>query len=127
MQRKKDIQSLSRLRLDLRSRLRELERSVEVVFGRDSLVKGTVYELARKCGKPSCACTRGELHRSMVLSWSHRGKTRLMSIPPERLTELSGKSEEYQRLRRARAQVSAICKQMLTIIDHMEKLRVEEP
>ncbi|MGC1455790.1 MAG: DUF6788 family protein [Nitrospirota bacterium] len=127
MQRKKDIQSLSRLRLDLRRRLRELERSVEVVFGRDSLVKGTVYELARKCGKPSCACTRGELHRSMVLSWSHRGKTRLMSIPPERLTELSGKSEEYQRLRRARAQVSAICKQMLTIIDHMEKLRVEEP
>jgi hypothetical protein len=127
MQSKKDIQSLSRLRQDLRRLLNEMERSVETVFGRDPMVKGTVYEMARKCGKPSCACTRGQLHRSTVLSWSHRGKTRLLSIPPERLTELRGKTEEYQRLRRARAQVSAICKQMLAIIDRIEKLRMEEP
>ena len=54
-----------------------LESSVQVVFRRAPLVKGNVYEMARKCGKPSCACTRGELHRSMVLSWSQRGKTQL--------------------------------------------------
>jgi hypothetical protein len=91
------------------------------------MVKGTVYEMARKCGKPSCVCTRGQLHRSTVLSLSHQGKTRLLSVSPERLTELRGKTEEYQRLRRARAQVSAICKQMLAIIDRIEKLRLEEP
>jgi len=127
MQRKKDIQSLSRLRQDLRRLLDDMERSVETVFGRDPMVKGTVYEMARKCGKPSCACTRGELHRSMVLSWSHRSKTRLLSVPPERLTELREKTEEYQRLRRARANVSALCKQILAIIDRIEKLRLEEP
>lgn len=127
MQRKKDIQSLSRLRLDLRRRLRELERSVEVVFGRDPLVKGNVYELARKCGKPSCACTRGQLHKSMVLSWSDRGKTRLLSIPPERLTELRAKSEEYLRFREARADVTVIYRQILIVIDRIENLRLEEP
>jgi uncharacterized protein DUF6788 len=127
MQGKKDIRSLSRLRLDLRRLLRELERSVEVVFGRDPLVKGTVYELARKCGKPSCVCTRGELHRSMVLSWSHQGKTRLLSIPPERLTELRVKSEGYSRFREARADVTVLHKQILTVIDRIEKLRLEEP
>jgi len=127
MQKKKDIQSLSRLRLDLRRLLRELERSVEVVFGRDPLVKGNVYELARKCGKPSCACTQGQLHKSMVLSWSDRGKTRLLSIPPERLTELRVKSEEYSRFRKARADVTVLYRQILVVIDCIEKLRVEEP
>lgn len=127
MQNKKDIQSLSRLRLDLDRLLKELKRSVEVVFGRNPLVKGNVYELARKCGKPSCACTRGQLHKSMVLSWSDRGKTRLLSIPPERLAELRAKSEEYLRFRKARAEVTALSKQILTIIDRIEKLRLEEP
>jgi len=124
---KPSIQSLSRLRQELRRLLEELERSVEVVFGRDPLVKGSVYEMARKCGKPTCACARGQLHRSLVLSWSHQGKTRLKSIPPERLQELRRKSEEYLRFRRARAQVTVICKQMLSVTDRIETLRREEP
>ena len=124
---KPSIQSLSRLRQELRRLLEELERSVEVVFGRDPLVKGSVYEMARKCGKPTCACARGQLHRSLVLSWSHQGKTRLKSIPPDRLQELRRKSEEYLRFRRARAQVTVICKQMLSVIDRIETLRREEP
>ena len=124
---KPSIQSLSRLRQELRRLLEELERSVEVVFGRDPLVKGSVYEMARKCGKPTCACARGQLHRSPVLSWSHQSRTRLKSIPPERLQELRRKSEEYLRFRRARAQVTVICKQMLSVIDRIETLRREEP
>jgi hypothetical protein len=125
--REEDIETLSRLRQDLRRLLGELNRSVKVVFGRGPLVKGNVYEMARKCGKPSCACTRGELHRSMVLSWSHRGKTRLMAIPPERLAELRKKSDEYLRVRRARAHVSVLHKQILAVMDRIEKLRMEEP
>ncbi len=127
MQEKKDIETLSHLRQDLRRLLGELKRSVKVVFGRGPLVKGNVYEMARKCGKPSCACTRGELHRSMVLSWSHRGKTRLMSVPPESLADLRRKSEEYFRVRRARARVSVLYKQILAVMDRIEKLRMEEP
>ena len=124
---KPSIQSLSRLRQELRRLLEELGHSVEVVFGRDPLVKGSVYEMARKCGKPTCVCTRGQLHRSLVLSWSHQGRTRLKLIPPERLQELRRKSEEYLRFRRARAQVTVICKQMLSVIDRIETLRREEP
>ena len=124
---KMPIQSLSRLRQELRRLLEDLECSMEVVFGRAPFVKGNVYEIARKCGKPSCACARGQLHKSMVLSWSHQGKTRLRSIPPERLEELRRKSEEYLRFRRARAQVSVICKRMLSVIDRIETLRREEP
>ena len=119
MQNKIDAQTPSRLRQDLRRLVVELEGPIEAVFGRGPHVKGTVYEMAGKCGKPSCACAQGELHRSTVLSRGHRGKTRLMSVPPERLIELRGKSEEYQRIRGARAKVAAI--------DQIERIRREEP
>ncbi len=127
MQKESRLQNLSRLRQALRQRLKELERSLDVVFGRAALVKGNVYEMARKCGKPSCACTRGQLHRSMVLSWSERGKTQLFSIPPDRLAQVRHKSQEYLRFRRTRARVSQICKGMVALLDRIEKLRREAP
>jgi len=124
---KKDFPVHSRLRQALRDLIRELEASVEVAFHRSPLVKGNVYELARKCGKPNCICTRGQLHRSMVLTWSEGGKSRLFSIPPERVGELKDKSEEYLRVRRARARVTEICREIIAVLDQMEKLRREEP
>ena len=124
---KKDFHTPSRLRQALRHLLRELEGSLEVAFNRSPLVKGNVYQMARKCGKPNCICTRGQLHRSMVLSWSEGGKSRLFSVPPERVGELKERSEEYLRVRRARARVTEICKEILAVLDQMEKLRREEP
>lgn len=127
MQRKEPFDQLSRLRQALRELLAELEKTLRVAFGRAPMIKGNVYELARKCGKPTCACTRGELHRSMVLTWSHAGKSKLFSIPLERLSELEEKSEEYLRFRRARARVTEITKKILGVMDRIEKLRREEP
>jgi hypothetical protein len=123
----KDFPAHSRLRRALRDLIREVEASLVVAFRRSPLVKGNVYELARKCGKPNCICTRGQLHRSMVLSWSEGGKSRLFSIPPERVGELKEKSEEYLRVRRARARVTEICREIIAVLDQMEKLRREEP
>jgi hypothetical protein len=127
MQRQNRRDQLSRLRQSLRQLLDDLGRSLEVAFRRDAMIKGNVYELARKCGKPNCACTRGQLHRKMVLTWSHAGKSKLFSIPEGRLAELQNKSQEYLRFRRARAQVTQIGKKIVAVLDRMEKLRREEP
>jgi hypothetical protein len=62
----------------------------------------------------------------MVLTWSHEGRSKLFSIPPERLAELREKSEEYLRFRRTRARVTEIGKKMLGVLDRIEKLRREE-
>jgi Family of unknown function (DUF6788) len=127
MQNEQDRGELSRLRSALRGCLAELRRVLKVVFGRSALVKGNVYELARKCGKPNCICARGQLHRSMVLTWSEKGKGRLLSLPSERVREVQKKSEEYLRVRRARARVTEIHREILVLLDRIEKLRREEP
>ena len=127
MQSRRGREEVSRLRSALRDRLAELRRVLKVVFGRSALVKGNVYELARKCGKPNCICTRGQLHRSMVLTWSEKGKGRLLSVPSERVVEVKKKSEEYLRFRRARARVTEIHREILAFLDRIQKLRREEP
>ena len=121
------LQQLSQLRSALRETLRDLERTLKCVFDRPPLLKGNVCELARKCGKPSCACTRGKLHRTMVLSWSEQGKTRLIRIPPQRLEGVREKSERYLQLRRTRAEVTQLHRRILNLIDRMERLRREKP
>src|SRR2546428_12799970 len=126
MQKKASLDKLSRLRAALGDALKELGTTAEVAFERSALVKGNVYELARKCGKPTCVCAEGQLHRSMVLSWSHQGKTRLMTIPPEKLDRLRSGSEQYLRYRRARARVSEVFKQIPKLLDQIEQLRREQ-
>jgi Family of unknown function (DUF6788) len=120
------LQQLSQLRSSLREALRDLERTLHCVFQRGPLLKGNVCELARRCGKPSCACTRGKLHRTMVLSWSEQGKTRLIAIPPERLEDVRKRSERYLQFRRARAEATKIHRRILKLLDRIEKLRREE-
>ena len=73
MQSKGKLTRLSRYRAALREAIDELVELIQVGYERKPMVKGTVYELARKCGKVGCACTRGQLHRSMVLSWRRGG------------------------------------------------------
>ena len=127
MQKRDKLDKLSQQRLALRQEIERLGQTLEIAFERDPMVKGNVYELARKCGQPSCACAGGPLHRSMVLSWSERGKTRLVSIPSERLEALRRKSERYLRFRTARAQVTVRCRRILARLDRIEKLRLEKP
>jgi hypothetical protein len=63
----------------------------------------------------------------MVLTWSEEGKSRLLSLPKGRVAEVKKKSEEYLRFRRARARVTEIHREILAIMDRIEKLRREEP
>jgi hypothetical protein len=98
-----------------------------MALARTPLVKGNVYEIARRCGTPRCRCTRGQLHRSMVLSWSEDGRHHLRSLPPAQVAAIRQKSEEYLRFRRARAEVSVILKKLLAVLDQIQKLRCEAP
>ena len=68
------LERLSRLRQSV-GRLRdEADQLLSVLLGRTPMVRGTVYELRRKCGKPSCCCaTEGQLHPVTVLSVSEEG------------------------------------------------------
>jgi hypothetical protein len=126
IQTKKDREKFSQLRQSLSQLAGEIKRVVEPLFSNRPVIKGTVYELKRRCGKPGCKCVRGELHTRMVLSASEGGKTRLQVIPKGFLVEVQGKVRRYQELRRVRARLGEIYRKMLKVIDQMEAMRQEE-
>jgi len=126
IQSKNDREKFSQLRQSLSRLAGEIKRGVEPLFSNRPLIKGTVYELKRRCGKPGCKCARGELHGCMVVSASEGGKTRLQVIPHESLFEIEEKVRRYQELRRVRARLGEMYRKMLKVIDQMEAMRREE-
>ncbi len=90
------------------------------------MIKGSVYELKTKCGKPGCKCAKGQLHHRMVLSASEKGKTKLRAIPRGFLVEVQSKVHCYQELRRVRVRLIELHKKMLQVMDEMEAIRRED-
>ncbi len=121
------LERLSRLRQSL-ARLRdEANQLLEVFLERTPLVRGTVYELRRTCGKPSCCCTReGQRHAVTVLSVSEEGRTRLRAIPHDQLAALRTLTARYQRVRRARARLVKVHRTMVAVIDQLAAARRRE-
>jgi hypothetical protein len=126
IQKKSDREKFSQLRQTLLHLAGEIEGLVKPLFSDRPVIKGTVYELKRKCGKPGCKCARGELHTRMVVSASERGKTRLQVIPHGSFGEVQAKVRRYQDLRRVRARLGEIYRKMLQVMDEMDAMRREE-
>jgi len=126
IQNKRDREKFSQLRQTLLRLASEMRGLVEPLFSDRPVIKGTVYELKRRCGKPGCKCARGELHARMVVSASEGGKTRLQVIPHGFVVEVQAKVRRYQELRRVRARLGEIYRKMLWVMDQMEAMRREE-
>ena len=126
IQTKSAREKFSRLRQSLVHLVSEMKQLVEPFFSDRPVIKGTGYELRRRCGKPGCKCAQGELHARMVVSASEKGKTQLRVIPRGFLVEAQQKVGRYQELRRMRARLVAIHREMLKVLDEMEAMRREE-
>ena len=120
----------SRLRQTLRALLADYHRRLHDLLPLRQLVKGSVYELQTRCGKPSCHCASpdGPLHTTTVLSWSEHGKTRLRTLPPGEQARLRRLAANYRRFRQARAALVKLHRRILRTLDRLEKgLRLPPP
>lgn len=115
---------LSALRSQLALAQQELQRLLECGFEREPLLPGSLYTLRRKCGKSNCRCTRGELHESTVLSYRGQGPSRNISPAPEQIDALRRMTDDYRRVRQARAQFVRWQRKVLALLDAMEAARV---
>ncbi len=122
----KERKKFSQLRQSLKRLPDEIRQLIDPYFSDKPVIKGSVYELKRKCGKPGCKCAQGELHSRMVVSSSEKGKTRLRVIPHGFLVVIQIKVRRYQKLRRARARLVKVHRKMLRVIDEMEAIRQEQ-
>lgn len=121
-----DKRRFNQLRQSLAGLSEQVTQIAEPFLSGKSVIKGSAYELKTKCGKPGCKCAKGRLHSRMVLSASEKGKTKLRAIPHGFLVEIQTKVRRYQQLRRARARLVEVHKEMLKVMDQIEAMRREE-
>jgi hypothetical protein len=117
------LDQASRQRRVLLGLLEDYGRLIRQVLALRDLLKGSVYELKTRCGKPSCHCAsrQGPLHSATVLSWSESGRTRLRSVGPQDRARWRRLAEDYRRFRQCRARLVKIHRQVLLAVDRLEK------
>jgi hypothetical protein len=118
-------QPLSSLRQQLAQARQLLPSLLEACFERTPLLPGSVYTLRRKCGKPSCHCTRGQLHESTILSYRGQGRSQNLATAPEHLDALRTMTQHYRRCRQTRVQLRRWFAQVLQLIDALQAERVQ--
>ena len=113
----------------IRSRLAEARQALQGLlqdcFGREPVLPGSLYTLRRKCGKPNCHCARGELHESTVLSYRGQGRPQNISPAAEQIDALRQMTDDYRRVRQARAKLVRWQRQVLKLVDELESVRVQ--
>lgn len=61
------------------------------------VLRGSVVLHRRRCGRPTCRCADGEaLHESFVLSYSDRGRTRFLMLPPGQVEAVRRATDRYR-------------------------------
>jgi hypothetical protein len=99
---------LSAAERDLRSRIAQLASS-------QWFLRGSLSDRSGTCGKPNCHCVKGELHGSLYLVQSQKGKSRQLCIP----------KDWYERVRRAVADYHQLQK-LIEEVSELEWSRLKE-
>jgi hypothetical protein len=114
---------ISRIRKRIGQLARQRRAVEEVLLERSVLLKGTLVEVQRTCGKSGCKCARGERHTCWQLSASVEGKSRTWNVPRRYVGKVKELTGNYRRFRRARAVWGRLNAEMLKRINEMEAAR----
>ncbi len=68
------------------------------------MVRGALFTLRRRCGKPSCHCANEAGHESPALAYPEAGRTRTMTLSAADVDEVRAALERYNA---ARAELDA--------------------
>jgi len=64
-----------------------------------ALMRGVLFTLRRKCGKPSCRCADGDAHESPALAYPWGGRTKTMTLSEQDVPLVRAALENYQAAR----------------------------
>ncbi len=81
------------------------------------MLRGTLFTLTRRCGKPTCRCAGGELHQSPALAYPEGGRTKTLTLTNANLKDVRAALARYNRAkaqldRRADSGIAALRRQL---------------
>ena len=89
-------------------------------------MRGSLQTLRRRCGKPRCRCTRGQLHETLVFVDRSSGEAVIRKADLRKYRELKKATLRYQLLRKLRARLTKLNREVLEHCDRLMEHRLEE-
>lgn len=92
----------------------EKARVLDTIRSLDNVLRGTVYQMKRLCGKPNCSCAETKIpHTSLFLSFSYKGRTKLVPISEEQIPRIKSCIQDYKKLKAAIDELTRINAELL--------------
>lgn len=80
----------------------EKMKLIEKIHSLDNVIRGSIYEMKRFCGKKNCTCAKTKKpHKSLTLSFSYKGRTKLVPIKKEQIPIIKARMKDYKELKTA--------------------------
>ena len=93
---------------------KEKTKIIEKIRSLDNVIKGSIYEMERYCGKKNCKCEKTKTpHKSLFLSFNYKGKTKLIPIKKAQIKEIKRKIANYKELKRCIDELAKINSELL--------------
>ena len=104
--------------------LAESRRLETLLLGRDRLVRGSLIQRPKFCGKTGCKCTRGEAHPAgLYLSRLEAGVARPRFVRAADRERVSREAEAYRAFRTALRRWRAIVKELNGLWEELGQAR----
>ncbi len=116
---------LSNLRQKINRLTKERAEHEKTIMKHNTLIKGSLVEQYKVCGKKGCRCQKGEKHGPYYyLSNKIQGKTQLLPVTKD-LSKIKQKALNYRDFRKAREKWVKVNAFMLNLIDQIEEAKKE--
>jgi hypothetical protein len=60
------------------------------------MLRGSLFTLSRRCGKPTCRCATGDPHETPALAYPRGGRTKTLTLTGADLEEVRAALARYQ-------------------------------
>ena len=113
---------VSRLRQEAVSLLRDCRRLLQELLQPGPMIAGSFYQMYKKCGRPGCRCTRGDLHGPCpVISIARKGRRSTRSVPRDRQDEVRRRAESYRSFQRKRRRLREMFRRLERIVEDIRE------
>ena len=116
------------------NRIRQLEKKrsshLNALLESPSLLKGSLLNLKRPCGRSPCCCEQGELHQQTIVSFKKEGKTKFTYVPREDQEAAQKLAENMRQFRENKRGMTAVEKKVwreIRKLEHRITVRYKRP
>lgn len=60
------------------------------------MLRGSLFTLSRRCGKPTCRCVTGDAHETPALAYPEAGRTKTLTLTGADVEEVRAALARYQ-------------------------------